>query len=376
MNYRGALQRETTPMDRQLPKVLVVDDEPGVRSFLIEALRGSTSRVACASDAQEGLHQIEGGDFDVVVCDMHLPRANGLELLSIAREAKWDVAFILITGQPEISQVLSALRLEVSDFLMKPFLTQDLLQSLQRAYERLLEARQERFHRRLLENSIQRRTKELEAALRYLEANYVATLEALVAALDAREHETCAHSFRVRAYTMHLARLAGYPPAALRPLENAALLHDIGKVAISDSILLKPAKLSDEEWIEMKKHPLIGEQILRRVSFLQPAAIIVRQHHERYDGKGYPDGLAGERISKGARIFAFADTFDAMTSDRFYRKAPGFGAAQQEIERCTGSQFDPLLAEVFMQVTEATWQELRAQVENKYRQEVSKYAGH
>lgn len=366
-------------MDARFPSVLVVDDEPGVRSFLSEALRPVTRKVTCAVDAPDGLQQMEAGDFDVVICDMHLPGENGLELLGVARQAQWDVAFILITGRPEFSQLLGALRLEAFDFLVKPFRVQDLLDSLNKAYQRLLAQRQERLHRRLLENSIQQRTKELESALRYLESSYVATLEALVAALDARERETCAHSFRVRAYTMHLARMVAYPPSMLRTLENAALLHDIGKVAISDAILLKPAKLDEREWVEMKTHPAIGEQIMRRVSFLLPAATIVRQHHERYDGGGYPDGLAGEQIALGARIFAFADTLDAMTSDRSYRQAPGFAAAHREIERCAGSQFDPHIAGAFLDVPESTWRELRAEVEEEYArnpspQKVSDYA--
>jgi putative nucleotidyltransferase with HDIG domain len=361
-------------MERLLPKVLVVDDEPEIRAYLTQALRPSASLVASAADAQDGLQQIEAADFDVVVCDMHLPRANGLELLSIAREAQWDIGFILITGKPELPQVLSAMRLEVSDFLLKPFGARDLRLSLLRAYQRLLDRRHDRLQRQRLESSIQRRTRELEAALAGLESNYVSTLQALVAALDAREHETCAHSFRVRAYTLHLAGLAGYPAAMLRALEHAALLHDIGKVALSDAVLLKPGRLTEEEWLEMKKHPGIGEQILRRVSFPQPAAAIVRQHHERYDGSGYPDGLAGEHISLGARIFAFADTLDAMTSDRSYRQAPGLEAARAEISRCAGSQFDPQLAEIFLHVPDTIWPELRRHVERSYRQEAALHA--
>ncbi|MFQ5926216.1 MAG: HD domain-containing phosphohydrolase [Terriglobia bacterium] len=191
------------------------------------------------------------------------------------------------------------------------------------------------------------------------------TLEALVAALDAREHETYAHSFRVCTYTTHLACLIDYSPALLPQLEHAALLHDIGKVAVPDAILLKPAKLTAEEWVEMRKHPMAGYQILTCIPFLQPAAVIVRHHQERFDGTGYPDGLAGEEIPLGARLFAFADTLDAITSDRFYRKAAEFATVQKEIRRCTGTQFDPRIAEIFCQVPEETWNELRARAERR-----------
>ncbi len=185
-------------------------------------------------------------------------------------------------------------------------------------------------------------------------------------ALDAREHETYAHSFRVRAYTGHLARLAGYTPALLPQLEHAALLHDIGKIAVSDAILLKPGALTQDEWVEMRKHPAAGERILRRVSFLQPAAVIVRHHHEQYDGGGYPDGLAAEQIPLGARIFALADALDAVTSDRPYRKAPGFRAMRDEVRRCSGAQFDPRIADLFLQVPEDTWKRIRDAAERQY----------
>lgn len=353
-------------MDKR-PNVLIVDDEPGVLSFLSGAVSPHSGRVACARDAQEALQEIENGDFDIVISDLHMPKANGLELLSVAREANWDLAFILITGRPEIPQVLDALRLEAHDLLVKPFPLQDLLDSLQRSYRRLTAMRNDRLQKQLLESTVERRTQELEVMLNSMEANYGATLEALVAALDAREHETYAHSFRVREYALELARAAGYPAAQMRTLETAALLHDIGKVAVPDAILLKPGKLTAEEWQIMRTHSIVGESILKRVSFLQAAAHIVRQHHERFDGTGYPDGLAGEQISLGARIFAFADTLDAMTSDRPYRASPGLAAARAEIERCAGTQFDPGLAEVFLRIEDETWRQIRGRVNENYK---------
>jgi len=185
------------------------------------------------------------------------------------------------------------------------------------------------------------------------------TLEALVAALDAREHETFSHSLRVRAYTRYLARRAGYPPALMPSLEQAALLHDIGKIAVSDAILLKPGKLNAEEWVDMRKHPIAGDEILRRVPFLRPASAIVRHHHERFDGTGYPDALKGAQIPLGARLFAVADTLDAMTSDRLYRQAPGWEAARNEIRLYSGKQFDPQIVELFLKVPPTAWMQVR-----------------
>jgi len=351
-------------IDRILPKVLVVDDEPAVRMFFREALRSVASQVAEAGDAPRALAAIESGDFDVVVCDVWMPGASGLDLLSLAQQNRWDVGFVLVTGQIRAETVIAALRLRAADFLLKPLRAEEVTHAVKRAFEQLMAARQMRAYQGSLESTIQRRTLELEKALSELESNYQMTLEALVAALDAREHETFSHSLRVRAYTRHLARQGGYPPALLPPLEQGALLHDIGKIAVADAILLKPAKLNEEEWVEMRKHPAAGDDILRRVPFLRPASAIVRHHHERFDGTGYPDSLKAAEIPLGARLFTVADTLDAMTTDRAYRKAPGFEAARAEIQRCGGKQFDPHIVDMFLKIPLPTWMQVRDEAAN------------
>jgi response regulator RpfG family c-di-GMP phosphodiesterase len=346
---------------RLFPKVLVVDDDPAVRMFFLEVLKPITARVAEAGDAASALESIESGDFDIIICDVWMPGATGLDLLSMARQTRWDVGFILVTGEIHVDTVIAALRMQVSDFLLKPVPPDEVTRSVTQTFERLEEMRQARAYRGSLETSIQRRTGELKATLAELESNYQMTLEALVAALDAREHETFAHSLRVRAYTRYLARRAAYPPALMPSLEQGALLHDIGKIAVADAILLKPTKLTPEEWVEMRKHPAAGDEILKRVPFLRPASAVVRHHHERFDGTGYPDGLRGAQIPLGARLFALADTLDAMTSDRAYRRGPGYEAARGEIERHSGKQFDPQIVELFLKVPPATWTEVRAE---------------
>ena len=345
------------------PKILIADDEPAVCGLLRQMLEPLAAKVKTVNSATTALEEIERGDYDIIVCDVCMPGVSGLELLSFARQADWDLGFILVTGHLRVEQVIEALRLQASDFVAKPFTVQELTDAISRTYQRLLAKREARAHRGLLETSIQRRTRDLERALQELQTNYQTTLEALVAALDAREHETCAHSFRVRAYTAYLARLLGYPLGLVSPLGQSALLHDIGKVAVTDAILLKRGKLTPEEWVEMKKHAVAGAEILERVPFLRAAAAIVRHHHERFDGSGYPAGLAGDTIPLGARIFAFADTLDAITSDRPYRKAAGFEKVCEEVERLKGAQFDPRVAETFLRVPETVWKELRAETE-------------
>jgi putative nucleotidyltransferase with HDIG domain len=346
-------------MNRMLPKVLVVDDDQAVRMFFREALKPIVARVAEAADAASALESIESGDFDIIVCDVCMPGASGLDLLSMAQRTRWDVGFILVTGEMQVETVVSALRMQASDFLLKPLMPEEVTRSVTRTFERLLSMRQARAYRGSLETSIQRRTRELEMALSELESNFQMTLEALVAALDAREHETFSHSFRVRAYARYLARRAGFPPALLPSLEHGALLHDIGKIAVTDAILLKPAKLTPEEWIEMRKHSAAGDEMLKRVPFLHPASAIVRHHHERFDGTGYPDSLKAAEIPLGARLFAVVDTLDAMTSDRAYRKSPGVEAARAEIQRCSGKQFDPHIVELFLKVPSTAWMQIR-----------------
>lgn len=342
-----------------------MDDEPQMRSALTAALEGRVEHIASVASAHEALLAIESGEYDIVLSDMYMPRASGLDLLNLAHRSHWDIALVLISGKPEPAEIVAAMRLQAADFLFKPIDIPTLWEAIDRVYHRLLSKRELRDYRHTLEQSLQRRTLDLEHALDYLETNYAATLESLVTALDAREQETCAHSFRVRAYTAHLARLVGYPPSLLPQLENAALLHDIGKIAISDTILLKNAKLTPEEFSLMKEHTRIGEHMVQRISFLRPASLIIRHHHEKYDGSGYPDNLAGNDIPLGARIFTFADTLDAMTSDRCYRAAPGLDAARAEIIRCTGKQFDPQITRAFCDVPNETWRRIRQQVEDE-----------
>lgn len=187
-----------------------------------------------------------------------------------------------------------------------------------------------------------------------VEAN-AATIGGLVSALDAREHETQVHSIRVTEYALRLAREVGYPAADQVDLKFGAMLHDIGKIGIRDSVLLKPGPLTEEEWVEMRCHPIIGHGILSNIQFLEGASEIVLTHHERFDGAGYPQSLAGESIPLGARIFAVADTYDSMTSDRPYRSALPYEDVLIEIERCRGSQFDPTVVDAFRRIPRDEW---------------------
>jgi putative nucleotidyltransferase with HDIG domain len=201
-----------------------------------------------------------------------------------------------------------------------------------------------------------------KAALARLAAAYRGTVKALVAALDAREHDTEQHSERVRAYGLRLADELRISTVDRQSLALGALLHDIGKIGVPDAILLKPGRLTKDEWRRMREHPDLGRRIVTSVPFLKDAIQVVHHHHERFDGSGYPEGLAGAEIPIGARIFAVADVFDALTSVRPYREPAAYVDARQEIESGAGTLFDPNVVVAFCRVPAEEWERIRERV--------------
>jgi putative nucleotidyltransferase with HDIG domain len=191
---------------------------------------------------------------------------------------------------------------------------------------------------------------------------YFGTLEAMILALDLRENETGYHSYRVTEYAVKLGKHAKLNDEDLSVIAKGALMHDIGKIGIPDSILLKPGKLTDEEWTLMKKHPELGYSLLKNIDFLEESAVIVHTHHERYDGQGYPAGMSGEEIPLGARVFSVVDALDAMTSKRSYRDALPFEEAVRRITEASGSQFDPVVVDLFLEIPIDEWRNIRKRI--------------
>src|SRR4029453_18508956 len=208
-----------------------------------------------------------------------------------------------------------------------------------------------------LQDLVTQRTAELDDALNSLENAYRSTLRALTAALETRDAETHGHSERVVTFSLRLGREYGLNTKEMKALEFGSLLHDIGKIGVPDAILRKPAKLTDEEWIRMREHPLHGQQILRGIKFLEGAARVVAPHREKGDGSGFPLGLKGEEIDICARIFSVADAFDAITSDRVYRQGRPYEAAPAELNEWVNRQFDPKVVEAFHRVPREDWDE-------------------
>jgi len=328
--------------------ILVVDDEQLIRTALRDVLSSQGYDVAMAGSARAGLEALAGKGFELLLSDINMPGEDGVWLLGEVKERYPDMAVVMLTGVDDVKTAVGCLRKGASDYIKKPFRMDEVLGAVMNALDKRRLVLENRAYQRSLESMVRQRTKQLDQALEDLEFSYMATLEALIAALDAREHETQNHSRRVQLYTVGIARAYGISEERLGDVARGSLLHDIGKIGVSDNILLKPAKLTAEEWVDMRRHPEIGFEILRGIPYFENATRIVRYHHEKWDGTGYPFGIGGNDIPVEARLFAVADTFDAMTSDRVYRRAQPPANAVEELLRFSGTQFDPAVVTCFV----------------------------
>jgi putative nucleotidyltransferase with HDIG domain len=342
------------------PRILIVDDEVEITEILADLLSADYECVRAGS-AEQALSQLADNRFQLVISDITMPGMSGLEMIPHVKEHSPDTVVVMISGMQTVESAIGALRLGAFDYLMKPFDLRQVEAVVKRALEHyeLVVAKQR--YENHLEELVEQRTAELDRALNSLEAAYRSTLKALTAALETRDSETHGHSERVVSYSLRLGREYGLNSEQMKSLEFGSLLHDIGKIGVPDSILRKPAKLTEEEWVRMREHPVHGQQILRGIEFLQGAARVVAQHHEQWDGSGYPLGLRGEEIDVCARIFSVADAFDAITSDRVYRRGKSYEAAAQELDDWAGRQFDPKIVEAFHRVPKEDWELLHRQ---------------
>lgn len=346
----------TTPS----PRILIVDDEVEITEILADLLSEDYECLRAGS-AEQALAELRQNQFQLVISDITMPGMTGLEMIPHAKQLSPDTVVVMISGMQTVESAIGALRLGAFDYLMKPFDLRQVEAVVKRALEHhdLVVAKQR--YENHLEELVEQRTAELDRALNSLEGAYRSTLKALTAALETRDSETHGHSERVVSYSLRLGREYGLNSDEMKSLEFGSLLHDIGKIGVPDSILRKPAKLTEEEWVRMREHPLHGQQILRGIEFLQGAARVVAQHHEKWDGTGYPLGLRAEDIDICARIFAVADAFDAITSDRVYRRGKSYEAAAQELDDWAGRQFDPKVVEAFHRVPKEDWEALHRQ---------------
>src|SRR5579883_3009123 len=340
----------------QSDRILIVDDEEAIREIVASMLTMAGYDCKQAGSGLEALAILDSGEeFELMLSDLMMAELDGIGLLEKTKERYPEMPVVMVTAVHDISVALAAIRNGAYDYLLKPFEREQLLATVRRALEN-------RAYQTNLEALVQARTEQLRQAMSDLERSYDITLEALGDALDLKDAETEGHSKRVTAYTVALARAMGLAPSEIRIIARGAFLHDIGKMAIPDAILLKPGKLTPDEQALMREHCVRGYQILSKIPYLREAAEIVYTHQEHYDGSGYPRGLKGNEIPLGSRIFAVADTLDAITSDRPYRRAQSIEIARREIQRCSGTQFDPRVVDVYLSMPDRLWMELRREI--------------
>jgi len=325
------------------PRILVVDDEAYVREVLCRCLGDEGYNCETAANAKDALERLKDNEFSLLISDIMMPEVSGIELLKMVRESFPNLAVIMLTAVDDRKTAISTLHLGAYGYLIKPFDVNEVLINVSGALERrrlemLSRQYEERLEAKVAERTADVRRREEEIAIH------------LVSASEYRDEETGAHIRRIGLYAAVIAKAVGWPPRAVDDIRVAGPMHDIGKIGIPDSILLKPGKLTDQEFEEVKKHSEIGAAILSNsdVPLLHMARDIALSHHEKWDGAGYPAGLAGEAIPESARIIAVTDVYDALVHNRVYRPAMGEEKALGIMRETREKHFNPGIFDCFL----------------------------
>ena len=349
--------------------VLFVDDEVNILKALQRLMRNEPINVLTANRPAEAFELIDRCAPQVIVSDQRMPEMSGVEFLSSFRDRHNDVVRMMLTGYTDMTIAVEAINKgEIFRLITKPWNDDELKATLRQAFDhhdlkaeikRLNHVTREQNFKlqdmnKNLEEKVRERTKQLDGKNHELRTAYIQTIRALAEAIDAKDAYTRGHSERVAVYASQIGNQMGLRKELIERIYFAGLLHDVGKIGIPDAIITKPDQLTLEEYEEMKKHPEIGAKILEPVEFLHSIVPCVRHHHEWYDGcqSGYPDRLAGDQIPLPARVIVVADTVEAMTSDRPYRKALSIDVVVAELHKYSGSQFDPVVVDAFLTLLE------------------------
>ena len=323
-------------------RVLVVDDEEFLRSIVRERLEIAGYSVEEASNGKEALAMLEGGvPYSVLLTDIRMPVMDGTALLGEWGKRSPGTAGIVMSANAELDTAVHALKMGACDYITKPFNFDVLLITIENALRKKDLERQLDDYRMNLEAKVKEQTDTINSM-------YVRSIDAMIKALEAKDFYTRGHSQRVTLYSVAVGEELGMAGQELEDLYRASVLHDLGKIGVREAILNKPGRLSEEEFVDIVRHPETAVRILEPIPFFRPLLSAILHHHERFDGKGYPSRLAGKNIPLASRIMTIADTFDAMTSTRAYRKALPIADAIAEIRRCSGTQFDPDIVPAFL----------------------------
>ena len=325
--------------------ILVVDDNTSNLTMANHILSEEGMRVSCVKSGEAAVKFLQFNRPDLILLDVHMPEMDGFETLSAIRadSATADIPVIFLTADDDSETEKAGLQAGAMDFLKKPFVPEVLLLRVRHTVE-LTRLQAD------LSRQVEEKTLEITAQSRKLERISMQIVRTLSGAIDAKDTYTNGHSSRVAEYSREIARRAGLSADLQEEIYMIGLLHDVGKIGISDAIINKPAKLTDEEYATIKTHPVLGEKILCNITEFPKLVTGAKYHHERYDGKGYPEGLSGEDIPLEARIIAVADAYDAMSSRRSYRDVLPQEKVRSEIERGRGLQFDPVFADIMLEM--------------------------
>ncbi|HSL92608.1 MAG TPA: HD domain-containing phosphohydrolase [Candidatus Limnocylindrales bacterium] len=323
--------------------ILVVDDEEFIRAFVRERLEIAGYSIGEARNGKDALAMLSTGRYSVLLTDIRMPEMDGITLLKESTTRFPDTAGIVMSAHAELDTAVAALKIGACDYITKPFNFDVLLITIENAIRKKAIERQLQDYKMNLERKVKEQTD-------LINSMYVRSIDALIKALEAKDFYTRGHSQRVTMYSVAIGKSMRLPQERIEFLHQAAVLHDLGKIGIREDILNKRGKLTAEEFKEITLHPEVAIGILEPIPFFRPILPAILHHHERFDGRGYPRGLAGQDTPLESRIMAIADTFDAMTSTRAYRNALSLEAANAEILRCSGAQFDPEIVPFFMDV--------------------------
>lgn len=345
-------------MEAETPaKILIADDDDMVRSAVEKILHLFGHEVISVPSGEHALEVVDS-TVDVIVLDINMPGMDGFETMQAINQKEPEIPVIFLTGAGCMEYAVKAINLGAYDFINKPVQDLDIFNiKIRRAIEKRTYVLREKRYKQDLESEVAAKTKELAAKNKLLqeysenlEVSTVNTMMTLQTALEEKDPYTAGHTTRVTQYSMMIAKAMKLDPESVEVLERACQVHDIGKLVIDVSYIHKPGPLSDEEWTRMKQHPVVGANIIKPLTFMQREVDIVRHHHERMDGKGYPDGIGGGDLDRLTKIITVADSFDAMTSKRSYKKNLTWEEGMEELAACRGTQFDPEVVNVFTSV--------------------------
>ena len=337
-------------------KIIAVDDEEGIVDSLSVFLKRSGYELVGVTDPMEAIERVKNEHFDLMILDFIMTPIHGDQVVEEIRKFNKELYILLLTGHKDLAPPLETIRkLDIQGYCEKSDKFDQLLLLIESGIKSIEQM-----------NEIKRINTELSDTYDKLEKAYLDSVQTLRYTVEAKDPYTRGHSDRVSAFSVLIGKHLGLPDSDLRNLEVGGLFHDIGKIGIPDRILLKEEKLTDDEYSEIKNHPSIGAHILCNAATFQDIIPIVKHHHEKFDGNGYPGKLKGEDIPYMARIAAVADTFDAMTSKRTYRDPLPLEVVKSEIERCSGTQFDPQFANTFLNILNNHYDEIQ-EIQEKFK---------